>query len=204
MMLPHSNIYELSLDSRDKVIRWLSPYMPTCIALYRRLQFGNFSSASRLLSSVSSDTLEKGASINGPWIIAFVDRSCRPETEVWLTASWEHCETAEIAPPSSQTADLVRDLFKHISGLNVTTESVSSNGAVGKPASHESDTNGEVKRDDYEKHMSNSNIVLFGAIHDSSAKIFKELGHLDPQFVGANIPYRKYIFDLGDVKYVLT
>ena len=99
--------------------------MPTCIALYRRLQFGNFSSASRILSSVSSETLEKEELISGPWIIAFVDRSCRPETEVWLTASWEHHETAEQATP--QTEALVKNLLKHIGGLNVGAEPVSSN-----------------------------------------------------------------------------
>lgn len=72
---------------------------PNGLALYRRLQFGRFLESSHLYTNRDLDTdlsqsrIGKGGDGDGedgePWFYAFVDRGCRPETEVWFLGSWE-------------------------------------------------------------------------------------------------------------------
>lgn len=68
-------------------------YFETALPLYRRLQFGRFLESSHLFTNRTLDrTTNAGAPSNPedfPWLYAFVDRGCRPETEVWLFGSWE-------------------------------------------------------------------------------------------------------------------
>ncbi|KAM0712337.1 hypothetical protein Q7P37_011432 [Cladosporium fusiforme] len=64
---------------------------PNGLALYRRLQFGRFLASSYLFTNRNLDTRTSEQNEDGekPWFYAFVDRGCRPETEVWLFGSWE-------------------------------------------------------------------------------------------------------------------
>lgn len=66
---------------------------PNGLALYRRLQFGRFLESSYLytnrdLATQTTPTADEGED-SEPWFYAFVDRGCRPETEVWFLGSWE-------------------------------------------------------------------------------------------------------------------
>jgi hypothetical protein len=70
-------------------------YAETALALYRRLQGGRFLESSYLFTnltltgpSTSNDQLENGDKPSY-WFYAFVDRGCRPETEVWFFGNWE-------------------------------------------------------------------------------------------------------------------
>lgn len=89
---------------------------PNGLALYRRLQFGRFLESSYLYTNLELSLgidpdggLERGSEglsgeeANGvrakeeeePWFYAFVDRGCRPETEVWFFGSWEAIHDCE-------------------------------------------------------------------------------------------------------------
>ena len=59
-----------------------------------------------------------------------------------------------------------------------------------------------VGRGDYEGYLANPNIVLFGSLHESTVKIMNGLGLLPAELVGADIPYRKYHFNLRYVEHV--
>jgi hypothetical protein len=67
----------------------------TALALYRRLQGGRFLESSylytnlRLEDSPNSDSNDQLGDGKKPWFYAFVDRGCRPETEVWIFGNWE-------------------------------------------------------------------------------------------------------------------
>lgn len=63
-------------------------YFQIALALYRRLQFGRFFDSSYLFTNLDLSLSSQDAS-KSPWFYAFVDRGCRPETEVWLFGSWE-------------------------------------------------------------------------------------------------------------------
>lgn len=69
-------------------------YFKTALALYRRLQFGRFLQSSYLYTNVRLGSSGKGLDARSndnkePWFYAFIDRGCRPETEVWFFGSWE-------------------------------------------------------------------------------------------------------------------
>jgi hypothetical protein len=67
-------------------------YFKSALALYRRLQFGRFLDSSYLYTNLRLDSTTRAPDIaydGGPWYYAFIDRGCRPETEVWIFGSWE-------------------------------------------------------------------------------------------------------------------
>lgn len=67
-------------------------YFKSALALYRRLQFGRFLESSYLYTNLRLDSTTRAPDIaydGGPWYYAFIDRRCRPETEVWIFGSWE-------------------------------------------------------------------------------------------------------------------
>lgn len=80
-------------------------YFTAALALYRRLQFGRFLPSSYLFTNRS---LEEPTSLDNEdeslFFYAFVDRGCRPETEVWLFGSWE-IEPDGRAPARTTTKD---------------------------------------------------------------------------------------------------
>ena len=79
-------------------------HFKTALPLYRRLQFGRFLDSSYLFTNLHLDDLKPNltADENTLWFYAFVDRGCRPETEVWLFGSWE-VEVEVEAHPASET-----------------------------------------------------------------------------------------------------
>lgn len=103
-----SDIYKhgLASDSAGPVIGRVLQHLrrpeyfetPNGLALYRRLQFGRFLESSYLFTNRNLDetttalhaATQTDLDQDGkPWFYAFVDRGCRPETEVWLFGSWE-------------------------------------------------------------------------------------------------------------------
>ncbi|KAL1311659.1 hypothetical protein AAFC00_001766 [Neodothiora populina] len=213
-------IHEIPLDKIQHVIEALRPHVPTCIPLYRRLQFSHFTTTSHLLSSVSLEDLLQRQSINStnshseakeePWLVAYVDRSKRPETEVWTYGSWENDEinnsdkedTDDGSDAMEKAQRLIRALVAEVRGIGLPTDTstttplASAAGQVQKQSlSRDSATN--VQRGEYEGHLSNPNIVLFGALHERTVRLMGQLGILSREFVGAEIPYRKYFFDVG-------
>jgi hypothetical protein len=193
-------IFEVSSDHRPDLIRWLAPYIPTSIALYRRIQFGHFGPSAQILSSIDFSKPPHERKPDDPWIVAYADRAVRPETEVWLAASWEHNTPSDDS--SAQDADdLVKAMIKRISqtetGPREAHTVVNSEKVIGPPPA----TNGSVleDRDQFLRHMQNEQIVLFGSVHRSTFNILKRMGFLDPDSLEiSNVPYRKYIFDLRE------
>ncbi|CAD0113038.1 unnamed protein product [Aureobasidium uvarum] len=199
-MATDTEMFDVSSDSRPDLIRWLAPYMPTCIALYRRIQFGHFKPGSHLFSSINFDSPARGTSVSRPWIAAFVDRSCRPETEVWLAASWEH-DTPADDTWLPYADELVKSMIKKIKEVGVDPSEAESIVSSEKSTGLSSTINGSasVDRDHYLQHMQNEQVVLFGSVHSSTLKILNRLGFVDPTSAEvSNIPYRKYLFDLRD------
>ena len=115
----HLALSESSQAILNAALRALRPHIPTSIPLYRRLQFGRFFPDSLLFTNLdlgatslsidahASNGTHAGSRPNDhhrhedPWLIAFVDRTCRPETEVWVFGSWEDSPPAPLSSPSS-------------------------------------------------------------------------------------------------------
>lgn len=192
-----TEIFEVSSEHQQDLIQWLAPYIPTCIALYRRIQFGHFEPGARILSSIDFARSPDERKSKDPWVIAYVDRACRPETEVWLAASWEH-DTPTDDSKTPYADDLVKAMIKKISQLEIPPKA-STIIDPEKTPDQPSATNGSVlaDRDQFLSHMQNENIVLFGSVHRATFTILKRLGFVDPDSAEVSgIPYRKYIFDI--------
>ncbi|KAI7223366.1 hypothetical protein KC333_g480 [Hortaea werneckii] len=119
----------------NAALRILRPHIPTSIPLYRRLQFGRFfpdsflftnldlGAPSPLIETGASNGTNAGSKPNGhhrhedPWLIAFVDRTCRPETEVWVFASWEDSPPASSPSPSSSSSTETEEEWQAIDNL---------------------------------------------------------------------------------------
>lgn len=190
----------MTSDLQQDLIRWLAPCMPTCIALSRRIQFGHFTPGSQLLSSVNLASPSHERHDNDPWIVAFVDRTCRPETEVWIAASWEH-ETPADDSWLPQADSLVKSMIERISKIKSSLQEastvVNSAKSTGLPSTFKGSAS--VDRDHYLQHLQNEQIALFGSIHSSTCTILNRLGLVDPGSAAvSNLPYRKYLFDLRD------
>jgi hypothetical protein len=194
-----TEIFEVSSDQRQDLIRWLAPFLPTCIALYRRIQFGHFGPSARLLSSIDFAKPFDERKPDEPWIVVYADRTVRPETEVWLAASWEHSTPTDDSL-LLHADDLVKAMIKKIGQIEARPQQAGTASNPEKDTSLPPALNGSVPddRDQYLRHMQNEQVVLFGSTHRSTFEILKRLGFVDPESMEiSSEPYRKYIFDLN-------
>lgn len=77
----------------------------TALPLYRRLRFGRFEHG-HLFTNLDLRVGENPSG-NKLWFYAFVDRSCRPETEVWFFGSWDAQNETDDAVVADDTSEIV-------------------------------------------------------------------------------------------------
>ena len=190
--------YSLNGPNSEKVIKHgltsLNPYLPVSIQLYRRLQFGRFFHATSLLTNVS---IRSTPVPDSPWVFAFVDRSCRPETEVWIFGSWE----IEGSVPTDETQptidELVTNLLRKMKDLGVPTSIHQEilDADAGKALDDAKDKVG-FSRNDYGGHAADPNIMLFGAVHEQTVRIIERLGFITRKFKSGMVPNHTFIWNV--------
>lgn len=203
MSSTHITSHPLSNPSTvHEALAFLRPHLPTCLPLYRRLQQGRFFASTVLLSNLSSfespsDWEDKS------WILAFVDRSSRPETEVWMYGSWESKYMP--TPFASVTAsdeviferkDLLRSLLAKIKELPLQKGfHHSESDGDGEDDQDQKDFSG-TSRGEYAAHMADEKIMLFGAIHSSTAEFLERMGVVKNVYGkgAALVPNHTYVF----------
>lgn len=202
-----------------KVLRHLREpaYFRTALALYRRLQFGRFFDSSYLftnldLSSTSQNEVER------PWFYAFVDRGCRPETEVWLFGSWEVDEQNHTSrdvtsngddtnehsisngtntSTSTKAAEIHTLLLSFIDHINILPTPPSIHApqdvlaAQSQIISHNTGTINPPT-------LSNPRIMLWGAIHSTTTTHLNTLNLLCPPLLPP-FPNHTFIFPLSNL-----
>ncbi|WPH02524.1 Hypothetical protein R9X50_00538900 [Acrodontium crateriforme] len=192
---PKINIYDLTAQDTSSIIaralQTLKPRLPTSIALYRRLQFGRFLPTTRLLTNLVLSDPDAGTDADSrsewddAWVLAFVDRSCRPETEAWVYASWE--DEVELSSESEQTQTQMQDalilaLIRAVQNLNPTPKATEALRKVTSDnLSNGTDAAG-YSRADYAGHMSNANVMLWGAVHERTSQVLRRVSALAEQF----------------------
>ncbi|KAF2719910.1 hypothetical protein K431DRAFT_304729 [Polychaeton citri CBS 116435] len=142
-----------------------------------------------------------------PYVIAFVDRSTRPETEVWLYASWES------EPPSDnhdeKTFDraemlLLQSLLATFASLplppSIHTE------LLAEQSDESCDRIGEAGLDhlglsiyDYSGHGSDPHIMLWGAVHEKTYARIDALGVLSSKWQSCREPNYTFMFLIADL-----
>lgn len=159
-------------------------YFRTALALYRRLQFGRFLDSSYLFTNRQLDT--QLGQLDTPWFYAFVDRGCRPETEVWLFGSWEvETQSASDIPLENEkreetSADrtirtLLLEFIRSIKDIG-TPPSIHRPEAVLAAQSQLATSTHHPPN----PQLPNPNILLFGAIHNTTLPHLQSLDLLSP------------------------
>ncbi|PPJ56230.1 hypothetical protein CBER1_06354 [Cercospora berteroae] len=208
------NLTNAKDDSNVKsALQILKPHLPISIPLYRRLQFGRFFEATTLLTSLAS--LELGPEHEDEeWVMAFVDRSCRPETEVWMYGSWEGREvdgTTEEVLRQQQQGVLILSLIRSIKALGPAPKSIHQD-ILAKAAARasadkhslssdndDSRDHSGVSRKDYTAHLLNPNLILFGATHSSTTQILARNDLIKHVFDSGLVPNWTFVFDIDDL-----
>ena len=171
----HPLISPSSPSTVNRTLPLLRPHLPTSLPLYRRLQSGRFLPSSHLF--ISSNLIENSDDNDGertPWLLAFVDRSCRPETEVWMYGSWESSSSPRVPSDTSTWAAierLVASLLREVKNLPVEP---SIHQDILDTSSHDSDT------------------VLFGAVHERSLPFLQNLGVV----LASVVPNSTFVFNV--------
>lgn len=141
------------------------------VTLLGRLEHGDFSEHSYLLLAGPF-----GQRSTEPWLIAFVDRSRRPETELYMLCSWEI--ENDVDPEASYKQ--LSAVFRRIRRLGL-PESIHEQGKVAAGT--------EIAA------INHTNVVFTcGAIHESTYKIIKQHRWISTAYDGKEVPYRPYIF----------
>lgn len=225
MSLPQIHHYPL-LEGSSAILNLLRPSLPISLPLYRRIQFQHFTAFSYLLCSLSPTDLEPpSVSPKKTWIAAFVDRSRRPETEVWVFGSWESMpgDEGREKDQEKEKDELVMGLVAEIGKLaGAEVAEIDHGGAGTNGAENEEEGEGQgsdltadgegaeksgakrVGRGEYNAHMKGTRIVLVGSVHEKTVDVMRRVGVIAEGFVGAHIPYRKYMFDISRKRWVQT
>ncbi|KAM3419645.1 hypothetical protein BST61_g2977 [Cercospora zeina] len=217
-VLPSSavQVYHLTNDKDDsnvkKALEILKPHLPISIPLYRRLQFGRFFEATTLLTTLES--LEHApTSDRGEWLMAFVDRNCRPETEVWVFASWEGSVfDGQVDEQRQLQQDVsILSLVRAVKTLGPAPESIHRDildKAAARASLDENSLSSDnddsrdhsgVSRKDYTAHLLNPNLVLFGAIHSSTTQILARNNLIKNVFDSGLVANWTFVFDIDDL-----
>lgn len=203
MYVPTIRIHKLSSNSHPNdactaALRLLEPHLPQSLPLYRRLQFGQWSSAARLLSSVDFTTEPNVSSTSQPWVLAFVDRDQRPETECWVFSSWE--TATDVHDSSAQQDALIKALVATMHDLSTssTDKEVLETQAAAEQAMSEGKDHGGLSRSDYASHMANPNIMLCGSVHSKTVEVMQRTKTLADEFTKTLlVPNHNYILPIA-------
>nr|OQO30562.1 hypothetical protein B0A51_01188 [Rachicladosporium sp. CCFEE 5018] len=184
-------------------------YFRIALPLYRRLQFGRFLDGSHLLTNrdLADHEVDNASDSAEPWLYAFVDRSCRPETEVWLFGSWEVSPTptnsGQFESVSSST-----NIYNDKAILSLLHNLLVAFKALGLPPSiHQAHPDAEdstdtavdsagLSKSDYAAHASNPNIMLWGSIHARTIPYLQTLNVLSGESSTTVVPNHMFIFDV--------
>jgi len=209
MAAPHESLHSYPLEEVSSAATYtarclanLKPHLPTSLPLYRRLQSGRFLAASYIITNINcEDLIDSDAgdkATTGPWLIAFVDRSCRPETELWMFGSWETSPSEDDDTNAWQAIDrLLLDLILLLKGLGLPT-SIHQD-VLDAQAAEESNgdrDSGGYSRADYGSHATNPNIMLWGAVHERSFAVIQRLGLLSQAHMSGFAPNFSFVFDI--------
>lgn len=193
----------------------LKPHLPTSLPLYRRLQFGRFFAATTLLTNLdhsatpSSEANGTNADDAGntaeeeksPWLIAFLDRSCRPETEAWLFGSWE---SSPHPPSPEQQAKIDELLTSLVQTMKIMPLPKSIHHDPSTDESTAADKNNDrdnagFSRNDYAGHANDANVMLWGAVHERTVTMLDRLGFVTKRFKTGMVANRTFVFDVDSL-----
>ncbi|KAF2146631.1 uncharacterized protein K452DRAFT_262587 [Aplosporella prunicola CBS 121167] len=188
------------------LLQSLHPFLPYSLPLYRRLQFGRRSSHAHILSTLPPEEPRPAAAAteNAEALclgVAFVDRSCRPETEAWFFLSHDAPGHISQRPADCTCTTHLFALLGHIGGLAFPALSAEAeadalaavNAAVpDKAAAHHVHTSAPAAA--YLTYMNEQAFLKAGTLHSRNVSELRARDCLRTDMPGVDFPYVKYIF----------
>jgi GNAT superfamily N-acetyltransferase len=187
----------------------LKSALPYSVSLVYRTQHSNQSEHARILTTFPSSA----SSIPKCWAAAYIDRSTRPGTELWLFTPGESPD--HLSPTSThgfcpQCKLAVLSLLDRMSTLPVPPLHPDEYASLELAKQHEKEhpESGpgvvyELSPGTYMRHLLSPGVVTLGACHQAVVQICREAGILREEFPGVNATLNKFLFkikDLPDVK----
>ncbi|KAF9699869.1 hypothetical protein EKO04_002169 [Ascochyta lentis] len=191
---PTSSILQTALKSA----------LPYSISLVYRTQHPNQSEHAHILSTITPSA----NSVPKCWAAAYIDRSTRPGTELWLFAPGEspnHTNTATLGfCPQCRIA--VLSLLDYMSKLPLPPLHPDEQASLELAKQHERDhpESGpgvvyELGPGTYMRHLLWPGVVTLGACHRDIVQICREAGVLRSEFPGVNAVLNKFLFKIEDL-----
>ncbi|KZM18530.1 uncharacterized protein EKO05_0002365 [Ascochyta rabiei] len=182
----------------------LKSTLPCSISLVYRIQHTNQSEHAHILSTISP----LARSIPQCWAAAYIDRSTRPGTELWLFAPGESPNHSNTAAPEfcSQCRLAVLSLLDYMSNLPLPPLHPDEHASLELAKQHERDhpESGpgvvyELGPGTYMRHLLWPGVVTLGACHHAIVQICREAGILRSEFPGVNAVVNKFLFRIEDL-----
>jgi ribosomal protein S18 acetylase RimI-like enzyme len=180
----------------------LKSALPNSINLVYRTQHTNRTEYARILA-----TFPEGAGIPRCWAAAYLDRSMRPETELWIFAAGEmpsHSSSSEGFCPECRKA--VEGLLDYMAGLPTPPMRPDSQNALEIARQHEKDhptpgPNGvyPLSRGAFLRHLLEPKVILVGACHDAIIKIMRNHDMVRRDMPGSDVGLNKFLFKLSNL-----
>lgn len=205
--------YEHPADGQT-VLPILRPFLPHSLPLYRRLQFPYRTRTSYVLATFPLPEAPGVLSTEEPpqcFAVAFLDRSRRPETELWIFLSGQvpgRCNgllnEGSTCPPCNEA---VLATLRHISTLprpepvGSALDPPTENGTTDTPSQdeHLRHRDSSFPVSSYLSHLAYPSILLLGAAHNLPVRILEQANLIRTEWPGIGIPYLKYVFRLSDL-----
>ena len=183
--------------------RALKTALPYSVNLVYRIQHPNRTKHAHILATFSPSATE----IPECWAAAYLDRSMRPETELWIFSNAEQPHHSNATPEFRQESKkTVLALLEYMATL-VTPPMRSDNlPALELAKQHEKDyptppASGayESSPGTYMRHLLMPKVVTLGACHRDVVEILREAGVLRTELPGPDAELNKFLFKLSDL-----
>lgn len=181
--------------------------LPYSINLVYRTQHPNRTKDAHILATFPENA-ETTQPIPECWAAAYLDRSMRPETELWIFATGEmpgHSTTTEeqFCPTCKEA---ILSLISYMSTLPTPPLLPENQKALDLAKQHEKEfpeTGPDVRYPPspgaYTRHLLLPNVVSLGAVHDRVAQICQDTHLTCPQFPGLESRLTKFLFRISDL-----
>ncbi|KAH8732775.1 hypothetical protein GQ44DRAFT_765856 [Phaeosphaeriaceae sp. PMI808] len=182
----------------------LKSSLPYSINLAYRTQHPNRTKHAHILVTFPSTA----TSIPKCWAAAYLDRSMRPETELWIFAAGE-MKIHDFSSPRNfceECRQAVLSLLDYISALPTPLIQPDNEPAMTIAYQHERDfpspgPNGEYPPSPgiFMRHLLLPKVILIGAVHEQIVKICWDTGLVRRDFPGSSSELNKFVFKLSDL-----
>ncbi|KAF1944097.1 hypothetical protein EJ02DRAFT_452710 [Clathrospora elynae] len=187
----------------------LKSALPYSINLTYRTQHPNRTPDAHILATFPSSTSSLPSStheIPQCWAAAYLDRSMRPETELWIFSTGEqphHSGSQDFCPGCRKA---VLSLLDYMSTVPVPPLHPDNLSAIELAKQHAKDHptpppsgNYELSPGTYMRHLLLPKVVTLGACHHAVVQICRQVGVLRNEFPGSDNELNKFLFKISDL-----